>query len=91
MEYAHPMLDEQGLAEKHAKAKKQIEEAMGNRPSSVSKPYGPDNPPRLRKPGESVDEYRAAMGWSTKTPNVVGKGRCATLYRAASSDRRERP
>ena len=25
------------------------------------------------------------------TPNVVGKGRCATLYRAASSDRRERP
>ena len=24
-------------------------------------------------------------------PNVVGKGRCAALYRAASSDRRERP
>lgn len=29
--------------------------------------YGPDNPPRLRKPGESVDEYRAAMGWGAKT------------------------
>lgn len=28
MEYAHPMLDEQGLAEKHAQAKKQMEEAM---------------------------------------------------------------
>ena len=26
-----------------------------------------------------------------ETPNVGGKGRCATLYRAASSDRRERP
>ncbi len=24
-------------------------------------------------------------------PNVEGKGRCAALYRAASSDRRERP
>jgi hypothetical protein len=26
-------------------------------------PYGPDNPPRLRKPGESVEDYRIAMGW----------------------------
>ena len=26
-----------------------------------------------------------------ETPNVEGKGRCAALYRAASSDRRERP
>ena len=25
--------------------------------------YGPDNPPRLRKPGESLDEYRTTMGW----------------------------
>lgn len=32
--------------------------------------FGPDNPPRLRKPGESVDEYRAAMGWSNKPPNL---------------------
>ena len=31
--------------------------------------FGPDNPPRLRKPGESLDEYRAAMGWS-ESPNV---------------------
>lgn len=31
--------------------------------------YGPDNPPRLRKPGESVEEYRRMMGWGTKTPN----------------------
>lgn len=30
---------------------------------------GPDNPPRLRKPGESVEEYREAMGWGNKTPN----------------------
>lgn len=34
----------------------------------VSPAFGPDNPPRLRKPGESLDEYRSAMGWS-KTPN----------------------
>lgn len=37
--------------------------------------YGPDNPPRLRKPGESVEEYRAAMGWSTKPHNGQAKGR----------------
>ena len=30
--------------------------------------YGPDNPPRLRKPGESVEEYRVAMGWSQPKP-----------------------
>lgn len=28
---------------------------------------------------------------ATKMPNVLGKGRCAMLYRAASSDQRERP
>lgn len=38
----------------------------------VTPTYGPDNPPRLRKPGESIEEYRAAMGWSNKTPNVQG-------------------
>lgn len=32
--------------------------------------YGPDNPPRLRKPGESVEEYRAAIGWGNKTSNL---------------------
>jgi hypothetical protein len=32
-------------------------------------PYGPDNPPRLRGDLESVEEYRSAMGWDTKTPN----------------------
>jgi hypothetical protein len=26
-------------------------------------PYGPDNPPRLRMDGESVKDYRIAMGW----------------------------
>lgn len=31
--------------------------------------HGPSNPPRLRKPGESLEEYRAAMGWSNETPN----------------------
>lgn len=25
--------------------------------------YGPNNPPRFRKPGESVEDYRVAMGW----------------------------
>ena len=25
--------------------------------------YGPNNPPRLRKPSESVEQYRIAMGW----------------------------
>ena len=31
------------------------------------KSYGPDNPARLRKPGESLEDYRQEMGWSTKT------------------------
>ncbi|WP_312517262.1 hypothetical protein [Massilia sp.] len=26
--------------------------------------YGPDNPPRLRRPDESVADYRIAMGWA---------------------------
>lgn len=30
----------------------------------VTPTYGPDNPPRLRKQGESIEEYRAAMGWN---------------------------
>jgi hypothetical protein len=30
--------------------------------------YGPSHPPRLRKPGESLEEYRAAMGWMSETP-----------------------
>lgn len=29
----------------------------------MNKQYGPNNPPRLRKPDESVEQYRAAMGW----------------------------
>lgn len=33
-----------------------------------TKTYGPDNPPRLRKQGESVEEYRKAMGWKN-TPS----------------------
>lgn len=44
----------------------------------VTPTYGPDNPPRLRKPGESIEEYRAAMGWSNKTPNA--KGLAATVH-----------
>jgi len=55
----------------------------------VTPTYGPDNPPRLRKPGESIEEYRAAMGWSNKTPNVELTG-AARLYRAASRERSER-
>lgn len=31
--------------------------------NGVAQSYGPDNPPRLRRPGESVQEYRSAMGW----------------------------
>lgn len=41
----------------------------------VTPTYGPDNPPRLRKPGESIEEYRAAMGWSNKTPNAKVQAR----------------
>lgn len=44
----------------------------------VTPTYGPDNPPRLRKPGESIEEYRAAMGWSNKTPNIVERLRGST-------------
>lgn len=36
--------------------------------------YGPSNPPRLRKPGESLEEYRAAMGWINETPNAKVTG-----------------
>ncbi len=36
--------------------------------------YGPDNPPRLRKPGESLEDYRTAMGWGNKTPNASLSG-----------------
>jgi hypothetical protein len=32
-------------------------------PLYVSPTYGPNNPPRLRRDGESVEDYRAAMGW----------------------------
>ena len=39
--------------------------------------YGPDNPPRLRKPGESVEEYREAMGWGTTPPNAELTGRAS--------------
>lgn len=35
--------------------------------------YGPNNPPRLRKDGESVDEYRSAMGWSSDELVAVKK------------------
>lgn len=35
--------------------------------------------------------YWCAVFNSAKASNVEGKGRCAALYRAASSDRRERP
>jgi len=38
--------------------------------------YGPNNPPRLRNPGESVEDYRVAMGWDepkrVDIPNSVG-------------------
>lgn len=33
------------------------------RQEPASKTYGPDNPPRLRAPGESVRDYRVSMGW----------------------------
>jgi hypothetical protein len=36
------------------------------------------------------DKEQAIERWNMRS-NVVGKGRCAELYRAASSDRRERP
>ena len=39
-------------------------------PATPSK-YGPENPPRLRKPVESVEQYRMAMGWSTTSPNAA--------------------
>lgn len=32
-----------------------------------SRKYGIDNPPRLRKPGESLHEYRIAMGWESQS------------------------
>lgn len=33
--------------------------------------YGPDNPPRLRMPGESVQDYRIAMGWDQPTSDAA--------------------
>lgn len=32
-----------------------------------SRKYGIENPPRLRKPGESLHEYRIAMGWESQS------------------------
>jgi predicted DNA-binding transcriptional regulator AlpA len=37
------------------------------------------------------EAFALADAMVTESHNVVGKGRCAALYRAASSDRRERP
>lgn len=28
------------------------------------KTYGPNNPPRLRRPNETVEQYRSEMGWN---------------------------
>ena len=47
--------------------------------------YGPDNPPRLRKPGESVEEYREAMGWGTTPPNDRVEGPGAASSRTVHS------
>lgn len=33
--------------------------------------YGPDRPPRLRKQGETIEGYRAAMGWRSEAPASV--------------------
>lgn len=40
--------------------------------SEASPAYGPDNPPRLRRPDESVEAYREAMGWPTIQPQAKG-------------------
>ncbi len=46
--------------------------------------YGPNNPPRLRRPGESVDAYRQAMGWPPNDqPQTKGR---ATLSRKPTED-----
>lgn len=36
----------------------------------VPRRYGPDNPPRLRRPGESIADYRIAMGWDPAPATV---------------------
>ena len=45
--------------------------------------YGPNNPPRLRKPSESVEDYRAAMGWGQQelvdVKKIVANNYCLIL------------
>lgn len=53
----------------------------GATPSTTAVKYGPDNPPRLRIPGESVGEYRAAMGW-TNAPQDEDRTAFEKLARA---------
>jgi hypothetical protein len=44
--------------------------------------FGPDNPPRLRKPGESVEDYRIAMGWDHPTA-TAGRDETAAFTHSA--------
>ena len=46
-------------------------ELARNSLTKTQQKYGPENPPRLRKPGESVEQYSAAMGWKSLTPEFV--------------------
>lgn len=47
-----------------------------------------DNDPNVDSMSGTGSHFRER---SVMTPNVLGKGRCAAFYRAAPSDRRERP
>lgn len=49
--------------------------------------YNEDNPPRLRKPTESVEEYRKAMGWTTTPAEKPKRGRPATGKTTSSAER----
>jgi hypothetical protein len=45
--------------------------------------HTPDNPPRLRRDGESVEDYRAAMGWAAMSKPTPGPWNVADQIRAA--------
>ena len=70
----HVTLDPCGGEQRAARYVNSIRQGIAQlmMPTAEKPAYGPDNPPRLRKPDESVEEYRAAMGWGTKTPNAGG-------------------
>jgi hypothetical protein len=63
-------------ADESARIGKMAREAVARAAQAPQRaPYSPDNPPRLRKDGESVQDYHIAMGWDKPTQAPQGDTR----------------